>query len=102
MDSNTTIYQYYYKSVLDRILFEADAKGIMDSFMQKVNTEDTSMPERWNDPLANYPMPQRKIWAMWLDATALEWIDKNAPEHWARPSFLPAGEREEFFDKLGV
>jgi hypothetical protein len=53
------------------------------------------MPEwRWNDHTEGYsPQLLAALWAA-ASVQALEWIDRNAPKHFARPMFQSGGERK--------
>lgn len=69
-------------------LFPQDAEEILKRYIS--SDEAKPMACRMNDDESSYP-PQA-LAAVWLGIQhhALEWIDENVPEHWARPIF--AGE----------
>jgi hypothetical protein len=81
-----SVYTSLRAKLFGRGLFEDQADAILASL---VNQKDHVMSGRWNDRADGYP--GLMIAALWMDAkaAALEWIDKNAPCHWARPMFMP-------------
>lgn len=66
-------------------MFENDAKAIMADY--KASDLAKAMKNRWNDPASEYPVPLMTTLVIGLNHIAVEWIDKNAPKHWARPMF---------------
>lgn len=62
---------------------EDQAVKVLDLYLNSPHTEEVR--RRIDDEESDYP-PQFFI-AIWsgLKRTALDWIDTNAPNHWARP-----------------
>lgn len=67
-------------------LFEEQAKKIMESYEQSPMGQP--MKGRMDDDEEGYPpVVLATTWAG-VKHTALQWIDENAPQHWARPMFV--------------
>lgn len=73
------------KSLHDRGLFETEAKGVIKLYEDSPLGE--AMKGRMDDDESDYP-PQIFI-GTWMGVCkiAVQWIDENKPEHWARPLF---------------
>ena len=69
----------------DNGLFEDEAKGVLELYINSPMGEP--MEGRMDDKVEDYP--QTVIAATWMgvSASAVEWIDKNKPMHWARSMF---------------
>ena len=87
-NENMTVTEWMLESLTSRGMFDQDAEKIIEQLKPQLEKSDHSMSERWNDKISNYVMPIKTVWSIWLDRVALEWIDENAPQHWARPMFL--------------
>jgi hypothetical protein len=66
-------------------LFPAQAKEIMTALKSRPGQEP--MKERWEDLATGYPKALMTALWLWSRCEAVKWIDKNAPQHWARPTF---------------
>jgi len=74
------------ESLLDaRCMFPEDIKQIIDGWLET----DTGKPMagRLDDEAAGYPPTLLPVCWMSLSHYTVEWIDKNCPQHWARPMF---------------
>ena len=73
------------KLLHDNGLFETEAKAVLDLYLSSPLGEP--MKSRMDDDESGYP--QTTIVATWMGvcASAVEWIDKNKPHHWARAMF---------------
>jgi hypothetical protein len=83
---DNSIYTRLRTELYNNGLFEQEADAILSSL---VSQQDHPMFARWNDTATGYPAEMLGL--LWMDAkaSALEWIDKNKPLHWARPMFTP-------------
>jgi hypothetical protein len=83
--ANQTLEEKFIEELYNRGLFEEQAQEIMDAV--KAAPENESMQGRWTDRATGYP--NVLINALWFSVNdaAIEWMDKNAPHHWARPMF---------------
>lgn len=73
-------------------LFPEQAQEVMAAY--KASDAGKSMAGRWSDSPRDYP--QAVMGGIWLgiQTQAIDWIEKNCPEHWAKPMFtgqLPDG-----------
>ena len=81
----TTVREKFLKLLHDHGLFEDEAKGVLELYENSPLGEP--MKGRMNDKVDNYPQPLIVATWMGVSASAVEWIDKNKPLHWARPMF---------------
>lgn len=80
-----TIEQCLTQYLDDRGLWPNETKAVMAEF--RASDPAKPMTGRWNDQVDEYPSDLRAILAVSLNHTAVEWIDKHAPKHWARVMF---------------
>jgi hypothetical protein len=66
-------------------LFDSQAKAVVDSYTNGPLGED--MKERMGDEIDGYPDSVLVATWMGVKQSALDWIEKNCPEHWARGMF---------------
>jgi hypothetical protein len=78
-----TITEHLREQLIESGLWPAEAEAVL----QALKANDKTMEHRWNDYATDYP-PQI-IAALWRAAKrhALEWIEANKPQHWAKPMF---------------
>ena len=83
-----TIQEDIHQQLVGNGLFDSQADAVIE--LMKASKANAAMSERWGDSPGEYP-PAIAILA-WLSAkrAAVEWIDANAPSHWARPLFAEA------------
>ena len=81
-----SIYTRLRTALYNNGLFEDQADAVLSKV---VNQKDSPMQGRWNDPASDYPPIMLSVLMLDVNASALEWIDNNAPRHWARPLFTP-------------
>lgn len=79
--------QWAIARLVDRGMFEDQAKLVMDAVM--ANPSNEAMRNRWNTAVDNYPTQMQAVCWMSIAAEALEWIDKNCPNAWFRGMFVP-------------
>jgi hypothetical protein len=66
-------------------LFAAQAKAVMTAL--KSSPAQEPMKGRWEDLATGYPEAMMTVLWLGVRREAVKWIDKNAPQHWARPIF---------------
>jgi hypothetical protein len=78
-----TITEHLREQLVASGLWPAEAEAVL----QALKANDKTMEHQWNDYTADYPSPM--IAALWCAAKrhALEWIETNKPQHWAKPMF---------------
>lgn len=89
-------------SLVERGMFDSDAETIINELKPQLEESDQSMSQRWDDDINEYAVPIKAMWSLWLNKTALDWIDKNCPQHWARPLFLPQSQRDALFKENNI
>lgn len=83
---DNSIYTRLRTDLYNNGLFEDQADAVLLSL---VSQQDHPMFGRWDDAATDYPPAMLGLLWMEAKASALEWIDKNMPLHWARPMFTP-------------
>lgn len=80
------------KLMMDNGLWLKEAAAVLASVVE--SEEQKPMQYRWNDPTSDYPDALLAVLWLTIRDAALEWIDENEPQHFARPMFLPPAERD--------
>ncbi len=80
-----TIREHAERFLFDRCLWPEEAKEIVAVAEQSLILD--AMKGRWDEPTAAYPPQLLAAVEMSLGAVAAEWLDKNAPQHFARGMF---------------
>lgn len=79
------------KYLTEKGLWGEQAIAVIAAYLEDAGSP---MAERMDDVRAGYQKETYAAVAVGLDYAALEWIDANKPNHFARPMFLPKDERE--------
>ncbi len=80
-----TVEQHVCEMLFQRGLFEEQAKEILAAV--KAAPENEAMRDRWQESVSGlHPAVYAALWVT-VCAHAVEWIDRNAPNHWVRPVF---------------
>ncbi len=80
-----TLKNRFLNDLIGNGLFPEQATAVIEYYL---NSElGKTMKERMNDDESDYT--EATLAAIWMSvrATAVQWIDKNIPLHWARPMF---------------
>lgn len=80
-----TIEQFLIDHLYSNGLFEDQARKVLEIFKQ----EDAVKSLRMGDRCAAYPSFMLPVLIISVNRAAVEWIDKELPNHWARPMFDP-------------
>ena len=80
-----TVYDYMKQRLEEHGLFSKDAESVLLTAMDKDHYGGLS----WSSPISGYPHAVLSVTWLWLCEDALEWIDENAPQHFARAMFVP-------------
>ena len=67
-------------------LFEKEATAILDAYTK--GPLGGPMSERMDDGVEGYAAPILSVTWLGVKKTAVEWIDANCPQHWARGMFV--------------
>ena len=81
-----TIGEKLSKMLDDRGLFPKQTEAILKNYVD--GPLGAEMRSRLNDSVEDYPPVLLTVCWMGLQKTALDWIDENCPQHWARPMFV--------------
>lgn len=80
-----TIREKLLKKLYDNGLFEDQAEQVL---MRYVSSDlGSPMQDRMGDLVQDYPPQLVAVTWIGLKKTALDWIDDNCPQHWARGMF---------------
>ncbi len=66
-------------------LFEKEATAIIDHYLE--GKMGSAMKGRMDDDLTAYPAALISVTWLGVKNAAVDWIDKNCPQHWARGMF---------------
>lgn len=77
-------------------LFPTQARAIIDEIKNSTDEHAKSVAEMFPQDVDGYPEIMRTVIMISVNSLALEWLNKNAPQHWARPMFMTPEDREEF------
>lgn len=66
-------------------LFPEEAAAVLVSYVNGPLGE--AMKDRMNEPADGYPEPVLTVAWLGVKRAAVEWIDANHPQHWARAVF---------------
>ncbi len=66
---------------------EDPAKEVVELAIPKIEQASPDSEITWDRPAGEYPDVMYNIFWLTLKETALEWIDKNAPQAWYRACF---------------
>lgn len=80
-----TISEKLLKMLDENGVFENEAKAIVERYTQ--HPLGAAMRGRMNDQLNNCPASVMVATWMGVKKVAVEWMDENCPEHWARSMF---------------
>lgn len=80
---NKTLHQFVVEYLISKGLWPSEAEAIFE--VMKVDPANVVMKDRWGD--AGYPASILVCASMSADEAAKEWLEKNKPQHWARPMF---------------
>jgi len=79
------IREKFLKNLQNMGLFGSEAKGVLELYEKSSMGEP--MKGRMGDDESDYPSQVIATTWIGISASAVEWIDKNKPQHWARPMF---------------
>ena len=79
------IREKFVKMLYDNGLFEKEAEAVIEHYVNSPIGAD--MKECLNEDEANYPKPMMAVVWVGIKHSAVEWIDANHPQHWARAVF---------------
>ncbi len=68
----------------DHGLWPEDATAAFDFMLEKHRDVSWIKDVKWNDPVEAYPASFFAVALITLKDAAVEWIDANKPEHYAR------------------
>lgn len=77
--------QWAIAQLVDRGMFETQAKAVMEAAMADPVNE--AMQGRWNDAVDGYPPQMQAVCLVSIKSQALKWIDQNCPQAWFRAMF---------------
>ena len=80
-----TFSEWSEKYLTDNGLWPAEAKAVDQGTKDSKAAE--AMATRWNDDISGYPPTIIAVLQTNLDRQAVEYIDANCPQHFARPMF---------------
>lgn len=83
-----TIREQLEKHLTDSGLFETQAKAVIDALIADDELTGSVMKDRWHEDVSLYPPQMLAVLTQSANAKALEWIDANKPQHWARGMFV--------------
>jgi len=83
--TSQTIEGYFFNYLYQHGLFEEQAKSVLDAYKTSLGGE--SMKGRWNDTIDGYPNILLATIRLGVNHQAVQWIDANCPQHWARLIF---------------
>ena len=66
-------------------LWPQEAEAVVAAMSDELTMK--AMACRWDDPVDDYPPHIFAVIGISAKRQALEWIDRNKPEHFARPMF---------------
>lgn len=78
-----TVKEYMISWLTERGLFPQHAEAVFE--IAKNNKEVTDI--EWNDDISGYPQQLLAVLLLRLESAAIEWMDANMPNHFARPLF---------------
>jgi hypothetical protein len=81
-----TIREKLEKQLFENGLFEKDASEVVKHFENSKLGEP--MKGRMDEDASTYPAPLFNILWVSIKAAAVEWIDANCPQNWARAMFV--------------
>lgn len=77
-------------------LFSAQARAIIDGIKSSTDEPAKSIAEMFTQDVDGYPEIMRTVIMISVNSLVLDWLNKNVPQHWARPMFMTPSDREEF------
>jgi len=82
--------------LVSRGLFPTQARAIIDEIKNSTDEHAKRVAEMFTQYVTGYPEIMMNIIMISVNSLALEWLNKNKPQHWARPMFMTPEDREEF------
>lgn len=77
-------------------LFPAQARAIIDEIKNSTDEHAKSVAEMFAQDVDGYPEIMHTVIMISVNSLALDWLNKNVPQHWARPMFMTPPDREAF------
>jgi len=81
--------EWMVKHLVDNGLFDSQAEAVVTAYLSAEGHDELS--DLAGHAQEGYPPQVTAVVLVGLHHAALEWIDANMPQHWARPMFLPPG-----------
>jgi hypothetical protein len=90
-----TISEFVTKHLTDKGLWPDEATTVIVLMKERSGLEED---RRWRDDLSGYPEAFKAVLMITANSCALQYIDEQKPQHWARPMFLSESERQKLFE----